>query len=48
MDSIYNKTVKFFGKSLRIMEKLKILIVEDSEMIRSLLADILEDQYDVA
>ena len=30
------------------MEKQKILIVDDSEMNRSLLADILEEQYDVA
>ena len=29
------------------MEKQKILIVDDSEMNRSLLADILEEQYDV-
>ena len=30
------------------MEKQKILIVDDSEMNRALLADILEEQYDVA
>ena len=29
------------------MEKQKILIVDDSEMNRALLADILEEQYDV-
>ncbi len=29
------------------MEKQKILIVDDSEMNRSILVDILEDQYDV-
>jgi putative two-component system response regulator len=29
------------------MEKQKILIVDDSEMNRSLLIDILENQYDV-
>ena len=30
------------------MEKQKILIVDDSEMNRALLGDILEEQYDVA
>ena len=30
------------------MEKQKILIVDDSEMNRALLIDILEEQYDVA
>ena len=29
------------------MEKQKILIVDDSEMNRDLLIDILEDQYDI-
>lgn len=29
------------------MEKQKILIVDDSEMNRALLADILKEQYDV-
>ena len=29
------------------MEKQKILIVDDSEMNRALLVDILEDQYDI-
>ena len=29
------------------MEKQKILIVDDSEMKRALLVDILEDQYDI-
>ena len=29
------------------MDKQKILIVDDSEMNRALLIDILEDQYDV-
>lgn len=48
MESIYNKTVKLFGKSFRIMEKQKILIVDDSEMNRALLVDILDEQYDVA
>ena len=47
-DNIYNKTVNLSGKSFSIMEKQKILIVDDSEMNRSLLADILEEQYDVA
>jgi putative two-component system response regulator len=46
-DNIYNKTVNLSGKSFSIMEKQKILIVDDSEMNRSLLADILEEQYDV-
>nr|QRW39766.1 hisitidine kinase [bacterium] len=46
-DNIYNKTVNLLGKSFSIMEKQKILIVDDSEMNRSLLADILEEQYDV-
>ena len=48
MESIYNKTVKLFEKSFRIMEKQKILIVDDSEMNRALLVDILDEQYDVA
>ena len=30
-----------------MMEKQKILIVDDSEMNRALLVDILEDQYEV-
>ena len=29
------------------MDKQKILIVDDSEMNRTLLADILEDQYEI-
>ena len=29
------------------MEKQKILIVDDSEMNREILTDILEDQYDI-
>ena len=29
------------------MEKQKILIVDDSEMNRAILADILEEQYDI-
>ena len=45
--NIYNKTVKLWEKSFGIMEKQKILIVDDSEMNRALLADILEEQYDV-
>lgn len=46
-DNIYNKIVKLLGKSFSIMEKQKILIVDDSEMNRALLVDILENQYDV-
>ncbi|GAA0281716.1 hypothetical protein MCI89_22260 [Muricomes sp. OA1] len=48
MDNIYNKTVKLLGKSLSIMEKQKILIMDDSEMNRALLADIPEEQYDAS
>ena len=48
MDNIYNKTVKLLGKSLSIMEKQKILIIDDSEMNRALLADIPEEQYDAS
>ena len=44
-DNIYNKTVNLLGKSFSIMEKQKILIVDDSEMNRALLADILEKQF---
>ena len=41
----------FFGKGMlaleRVKDKQKILIVDDSEMNRSILADMLGDEYDI-
>lgn len=43
--------MKFEEKEVNFLEsrmrKYKILIVDDSEMNRSILADMLEDQYDI-
>jgi response regulator RpfG family c-di-GMP phosphodiesterase len=44
----YNKNVLLLRKRFGTMEKQKILIADDSEMNRALLAEILKEQYDVA